>query len=72
MRRICAALALALLVTGCEEDKKVRTGPSLQQQQRKQLQSELDKVQSQINRNVQNAINTGQNALQSARPRMGR
>jgi hypothetical protein len=76
MRRAFAALTIALLVAGCieepvEDEPQVQEVTSFEQQQRDQLQSELDKIQSQINRNMQKSMKTGQDALRSAKPRTG-
>lgn len=71
MRYVFALVVVALLAAGCDEEKQSK-GPSLEQQKKKELQSELDKIQAQANKSIQKSIATGQNALNSARPRLPR
>ena len=72
MSRVFAVLTVAMFVAGCSQDPPVKGGLSLQQQEEKRMKAELKKIQSQIDQNMKNAMTTGQNAIQSARPRTGR
>jgi outer membrane murein-binding lipoprotein Lpp len=57
MRCAFAALAIGLLVAGCDEEQQVeqqaKNGPSLEEHYQKQLKSELDKIQEEADRRMQ-------------------
>lgn len=69
MRRVIAAIIVAAFAMGCSESNG---GPSLAEQQRRHTEKELKRIQKEINQNIQNNINAGQNAFKAARPRTGR
>ena len=71
MRRALAILTVVVLATGCAEEP-AKGGLTFEQQQRKKMQAELDRIQSQINRNLQNNIENGQKAIKAAQPRIRR
>src|SRR5262245_48290541 len=76
MRCAFAVVAVALLVAGCDGEQQAEeqenNGQSLQEQYQKQMRSELDKIQSEIDRKTQKNIKTGQEALESAKPKVVR
>jgi hypothetical protein len=72
MCRILALFVVAILLTGCDSEAAAKNRAAFEEQQRKQLKRDLEKVQSEINRNVQKSMKAGQNALDAAKPRVRR
>lgn len=72
MVRTIFVIAVGIFSVGCSDQKSATARASFEEQQRKQTKKELDKIQSQINQNIQKNIKTGQDAINAAKPRIRR